>query len=249
MEIHAHSHIADPALHRGRKKWKHYFWEFLMLFLAVFCGFLAEYQLEHKIERDREKQYMGSLLVDLRSDTSHINGVMNLFSLNVKMEDSLKAALLRPGVINDGSIAYRYLGYPLTGSVFQRSEGTINQLKNAGGWRLLHSTEVINRLNAYDEAYRRSEVVNQLIREHYFQYTDIYFKVANSDLVEVPFSKPILIKPGTVYKWNTNDPQELKSLYNAVSQLQYVANMYVLILKGLHQKALDLILYLEKKRF
>jgi hypothetical protein len=217
-----------------------------MLFLAVFCGFLAEYQLEHKIERDRERQYMGSLLVDLRSDTSHINGVINLFSLNIQMEDSLKAALLRPGVINDGSIAYRYLSYPLMGSIFQRSEGTINQLKNAGGWRLVHSTEVINRLNAYDEAYRRSEVVNQLIREHYLQYTDIFYKVANSDLVKGPFSKST-IKPETVYNWNTNDPRELKSLYNAVSHLQYMTNMYVLILKGLYQKALDLILYLEKK--
>ena len=35
MEILARSHTP-------RKKWTHYFWEFLMLFLAVFCGFLAE---------------------------------------------------------------------------------------------------------------------------------------------------------------------------------------------------------------
>jgi hypothetical protein len=41
-----------------------------MLFLAVFCGFLAEYQLEHKIEKDREKQYMEGMLEDLVSDTA-----------------------------------------------------------------------------------------------------------------------------------------------------------------------------------
>jgi hypothetical protein len=35
MEVHHHAHTA-------RKKWTHYFWEFLMLFVAVFCGFLAE---------------------------------------------------------------------------------------------------------------------------------------------------------------------------------------------------------------
>ena len=44
-----------------------------MLFLAVFCGFLAEYQLEHKIERDREKQYIKSLLAELRLDTIQLN--------------------------------------------------------------------------------------------------------------------------------------------------------------------------------
>jgi hypothetical protein len=55
MEVHHHSHLASGETHTSRKKWTHYFWEFLMLFLAVFCGFLAEYQLEHKIERDKEK--------------------------------------------------------------------------------------------------------------------------------------------------------------------------------------------------
>ena len=55
MEVHHHSHESH-----GKKNWKSYFWEFLMLFLAVFCGFLAEYQLEHTIEKDREKQYIRS---------------------------------------------------------------------------------------------------------------------------------------------------------------------------------------------
>ena len=63
MEVHPHTHTP-------RKKWTHYFWEFLMLFLAVFCGFLAEYQLEHKIEKDREKVYMQNMLEDLGSDTA-----------------------------------------------------------------------------------------------------------------------------------------------------------------------------------
>ena len=35
MEVHSHTHTE-------RKKFTHYLWEFLMLFLAVFCGFLAE---------------------------------------------------------------------------------------------------------------------------------------------------------------------------------------------------------------
>jgi len=39
MEVHAQTQTP-------RKKWIHYFCEFLMLFLAVFCGFLAEYKLK-----------------------------------------------------------------------------------------------------------------------------------------------------------------------------------------------------------
>ncbi len=65
MEVHAHTHTA-------RKKWTHYFWEFLMLFLAVFCGFLAEYQLEHVIEHQREKKYVRLLIEDLKADTANL---------------------------------------------------------------------------------------------------------------------------------------------------------------------------------
>ncbi len=62
MEVHAHTHTA-------RKKWTHYFWEFLMLFLAVFCGFLAENFREHKIEHKRARQFAISLVNDLSGDT------------------------------------------------------------------------------------------------------------------------------------------------------------------------------------
>ena len=69
MEVHHHSHTS-------RKKWTHYFWEFLMLFLAVFCGFLAEYKLEHTIEHSREKQFITTLIEDLKSDTAQLTEVI-----------------------------------------------------------------------------------------------------------------------------------------------------------------------------
>ncbi|MBK7679895.1 MAG: hypothetical protein IPJ29_10920 [Chitinophagaceae bacterium] len=65
MEVHAHTHTP-------RKKWTHYFWEFIMLFLAVFCGFLAENQREHMIEHQREKKFIRSLCSDLRRKTRQV---------------------------------------------------------------------------------------------------------------------------------------------------------------------------------
>ena len=69
MEVHHHTHSEMPG---HRKKWTHYFWEFLMLFLAVFCGFMAENFREHQIEHKREKQYMVSLIADLKNDTTNL---------------------------------------------------------------------------------------------------------------------------------------------------------------------------------
>ena len=57
MEVHHHSHTE-------RKKWTHYLWEFLMLFLAVTLGFLVENQREQLVEHQREKQFIQSLFND-----------------------------------------------------------------------------------------------------------------------------------------------------------------------------------------
>ena len=87
MEVHHHAH--DPAVPHHKKNWKSYFWEFIMLFLAVFCGFLAEYQLEHVIERDREKQYMKSLVRDLKKDTAFLNSAISKKQNRIKIIDSV----------------------------------------------------------------------------------------------------------------------------------------------------------------
>ena len=82
MEVHHHAHTA-------RKKWTHYFWEFLMLFLAVFCGFLAEYKLEHVIEHQRELKYVKSLIQDLKADTASLQHYVTLRKEKRMMMDSL----------------------------------------------------------------------------------------------------------------------------------------------------------------
>ena len=66
MEVHAHTHTE-------RKKFTHYLWEFLMLFLAVYCGFLAENMREHMIENRRARGLVVSLLNDLQHDTAQLN--------------------------------------------------------------------------------------------------------------------------------------------------------------------------------
>src|SRR6188474_53887 len=99
MEVHTHSHTA-------RKKWTHYFWEFLMLFLAVFCGFLAEYQLEHKIEKNKEKQFMVSMIEDLKADTSAISILNEQRSGRIRMYDSLTSFIIEKKYLENGGDFY-----------------------------------------------------------------------------------------------------------------------------------------------
>src|SRR5512145_1635888 len=82
MEVHAHTHTA-------RKKWTHYFWEFLMLFLAVFCGFLAENEREHIVEAHRAKEYAKSLLNDLKEDTVELQSGIGHLNFLISAIDSI----------------------------------------------------------------------------------------------------------------------------------------------------------------
>ena len=134
MEVHAHSHS------HGKKTWKNYFWEFLMLFLAVFCGFLAENQREHYVEHQREKQFIQTLLQDLGNDTVNFNRSISIFKSNVERFDSLKALIKNPQTREEILNAYKASTLPQSFSSFNYSDRTIEQLRSAGNFR--HSVAV-----------------------------------------------------------------------------------------------------------
>jgi hypothetical protein len=84
MEVHHH-----PDLHHEPKKWKEYFLEFLMIFLAVTMGFFAENIREGISNKEKEKKYMESMLVDLKKDTAEITQITGLQAASVFLKISL----------------------------------------------------------------------------------------------------------------------------------------------------------------
>jgi hypothetical protein len=196
MEVHHHTHTSH-----GKKTWKEYFWEFLMLFLAVFCGFLAEYQLEHKIERDRERQYIQSLITDLKTDIVNIDTVQKRNMLVKQKGDSLFTLLSLSDYSNSTNSIY-YLGRSFSGRTnFNMTDGTLKQLNNAGGLRLIRKKNIVDSLQAYQFLY--SEVVKfQELKEIQLQsYRDVMCKVfdvqvfetmVNGETVARPVGNPVL---------------------------------------------------------
>jgi hypothetical protein len=148
MEVHHHAH--DPAAPHHKKNWKSYFWEFLMLFLAVFCGFLAEYQLEHLIENQREEKYVQLLIEDLKTDTTHLAHYINERQEKRMMMDSL-VLLLSTGMHKQfGNATYYFARHVFNNPPFVSTDGTLQQLKNAGNLRLIKNETIINNILAYD---------------------------------------------------------------------------------------------------
>ena len=122
-----------------------------MLFLAVFCGFLAEYQLEHKIERDREKKSIHTFIEDLKFDTASIS--RNLLFRKTKGDqiDSLIDLLSEQKIKGYENELY-YLGRMLVRTTrFQSNDRTVTQLKFSGSMRLIRNENAADSIISYQK--------------------------------------------------------------------------------------------------
>jgi len=191
MEVHAHSHTP-------RKKWAHYFWEFLMLFLAVFCGFLAEYQLEHKIERDREKEYIHTLISDLEEDTAGLTNFISIYRQKGVELDSLIFLLNTPDIRNNGSLLYYYGRKASRLGFFSCTDRTIQQMRNSGAFRLIRKNNAANGILRYYSAMNSMnnlhEITNDMITE-YRQVSHIVFNPVIFQIMVNDSTNNIVIKP------------------------------------------------------
>ena len=154
MEVHHHAHHDH-----GKKNWKAYFWEFFMLFLAVFCGFLAEIQVEHYVEHQKEKKYMTDLVEDIKSDTGFIHFELARMKRQIQGYDSLTVNLNSPNLLNNIPTVYRqFKTYNALLTPFLRDQ-TITQLRNSGNLRLIRNDSIIKQMNQY---WSWREVINRI---------------------------------------------------------------------------------------
>lgn len=186
MEVHAHSHTE-------RKKWTHYFWEFLMLFLAVFCGFLAENQREHMIEHLQEKEYIKSFAEDLKQDTAQLKKIINTMEEKLVLKDSLLQELANPRVLKNSSRAYFFFEMSRHFPDFIYTDRTIQQLKNSGGMRLLRNKPVSDSIVDYDSKVRTvfiaQEQMNSLVLSYGFEKNKL-FQIRLIDTANNGFQSP-----------------------------------------------------------
>jgi hypothetical protein len=157
-----------------------------MLFLAVFCGFLAEYQLEHKIEKDREKVFMNTMLDDLKKDTASINTALTGNSILLNGIDTLLDLLAKPQQdahyqrnVYIYSLKYTYWYMPV-----QFSELTLSQLKFSGGFRLIKNREVATGILQYNQGLDACKY-NYNLLEHYYHI----FETTNKEFFNMNLSR------------------------------------------------------------
>ena len=178
MEVHAHSHTVPIAI--GRKKWTHYLWEFLMLFLAVTLGFLVENQREHYVEYKRAKDFAGLLVADLQIDIAELNRADRILNKIIIAGDSL-ASLLNTDIkkVPGGKLYYYEYWSGWRWNVISR-DATLQQLKNSGSLRYMKK-ELVKKILDYEESLKLIYLLQGKYEPEKIQNWNLVQKVFNYD--------------------------------------------------------------------
>ena len=171
MEVHHHAHTP-------RKKWTHYFWEFLMLFLAVFCGFLAENQREHMVEHQREKKFAKRLLSDLKQDSAFLAKRIQQFEERQKNHTEFLKIMTQVSSDSMVMISFRLL---LRSFRPEFNTATYEQMKASGSLRYIQDDSVTTAIQKYYEILvpkinREQPEVHRIFTEHIVPYITRHFK-------------------------------------------------------------------------
>ncbi|MFY7964476.1 MAG: hypothetical protein ACOVO1_06240 [Chitinophagaceae bacterium] len=230
MEVHHHSHG------HGKKNWKSYIWEFTMLFLAVFCGSVAEYFLEHKIESDREKQYIISLVSDLKTDTANIALTISDFNSANQYFDTIDTHInqitdkYNPNLMHS---LKRILGY----RDFISTDKTLQQLKNAGNLRLIKKQYIADSIAVYDFQVKKFQITSGELQSQFNKAFDDYQALIYDNTKDT-------VGNDNNYLIST-DKAAFKKYHNHIKIYKLLRKLYVMRLQELKTKVENLLVVLK----
>lgn len=175
-----------------------------MLFLAVFCGFLAENQREHFVEHLREKQFMSSMIEDLETDTAELKKAIGKCDSVARFSDSVLMFLSTHKITNEVPVHLSTLiGFAGQRLTLINTDRTSSQLKNSGAMRLIRNKRVSNTILKY---WKQIEETN-ISLDRYIKYRD-----AGRELVFKLWLMPEVYKRGKLMV--TDVIQQLKVIDN-----------------------------------
>jgi hypothetical protein len=171
MEVHHHPHVE-------KKGFKEYFLEFIMIFLAVTLGFFAENIREHLSDNAKEKEYIKSLVEDLKVDQQILSQNISSVQSGISLMDSMIIILDNPSSLTDNTGELYYLArlsprlQPLA-----INDKTFQQLKNSGNFRLIKNISASNKIMDYYNTIPLVRLLESINETEFTQYKIVAAKI------------------------------------------------------------------------
>ena len=203
----------------------HYFFEFFMMFLALYLGFLAENLRERQVEKKQERVYMQNMLEDLRADivlsTDYTKNNLVVFELIDTLVQLIKSPERKQSITKLAYAARMVL--PQFKQLFL-TERTFEQMKSSGTLRLISSQPVANSISYYYHSVSELKKYNDSIMVWATDYGNEMGKIFDGELLlkiikekkEIPADATALL---------TEDPVVLNEL---ITSAQYLYGALIL---------------------
>ncbi len=231
------------------KNWKSYFLEFLMLFLAVSLGFMADNYRENLSDKSKEKGYIISMIEDVEKDKLNILEVLKFNKRRSEHLDSLGTICMNYNPTEKNNLElYKYLPIILYKPDFiDPTELTMHQLKNAGGMRLIKNKEAINEIVLYDSKIKKIENQQIYYENYHHNSIDVGTKIFNLYKVRsYMYEKTDGYNP-TSFQFISNDESLLSEFGNNVLMYKGIVVYYVILVKEMEKQADNLIQTLKRE--
>ena len=195
-----------------------------MLFLAVFCGYLAEWQLERSIENHREEQFIHSLTKDVARDTSRIRLYMKFNNILLRYCDSVQLCIRNTDILSNSNRFYDHTRELARFTRYYPTDRTIQQLKNAGNMRLIRKWNVSNAITEYDSKTKFLSEIDAQLNEQIIKYRQ--YLIGFLDLSSYDKQNPVgsYMSDNVRTKGNpgfiTRDMKTAKMIYNQAFTLK-----------------------------
>jgi|SRR5689334_12988479 len=254
MEVHHHPKVE-------KKAFKEYFLEFIMIFLAVTLGFFAENLREKVTEHHKEREYMASVVQDLKSDTAELAHAATGWNKSNADVDSILSYLkkdLSPSTVN---VLYNLLNNNFFHfNLFKYSDKTIQELKSSGDFRLIRNKDIADSIMAFDADMKYLLMVEQDIKGFMVESKNIESKIfdfsqlnanpsefsqlnGNTSLLLDLRRLPDLQTNGTLL---TTDKQTIAEYYNKLYTLHKLSGYHAFLFREGKKKATILLEQIQK---
>ena len=122
-----------------------------MLFLAVFCGFLAENLREHNVEKRKEKHNVETLVDDMIKDSVNLHNIIHVYmpEHNAWVDSAEYYINSLPLKGNERKIT-KVLINSTNWNLYSPPEVALNILKNSGSFNLIENKKVKDEIIKYN---------------------------------------------------------------------------------------------------
>ena len=252
MEVHHHPKVE-------KKNFKEYFLEFLMIFLAVTLGFFAENLREYFGEKRQEKEYVQSMINDLKTDTASIAFYTKENKEEVLTYSDSLIQQLDKEKWSDTTRAAIYIYEGFQGRVFTYffSKQTLTQLKGGGGAKLIKNRAALDSIMDYDAAISLAEAQAKAYGDFTIKLSDIQEKIFYAKKINNALKRDSATTNERI-AWFVgngkakdlivdNDEKDLNEYINYIKSRERVIQNYIVILQYVNEQASSLIKFLKKE--